>query len=102
MTFTHYHDVWASEMEVFGYHDFRQKMPYQKFTQTWYSFLELLKKDYQDSMCCTLCGHAPNLVICDGTSLGFQRKFLTTSNNTKESDIIPRYRLCIIVYLSIL
>lgn len=92
MTFIHFFDVWASEMEEFGYSDFRDKMNYEKFVHAWYNFLALLEIDYQSSYMCDACGPAPDLVVCDGTSLGFQRKFLAPKVSNAPKNVIPRYR----------
>ena len=41
----------------------------------WYVFINLLHVNTSTEFICDICGPAPEIVVCDATSLGFQRKF---------------------------
>ena len=94
MTFSQYYNVWAQEMETYGHKDFRSRLPYSAFIQAWYAFMKLLQIDWEDGMKCEVCGPSPRIVICDGTSLGFQKKFLSILSEACpiEKIVVPRYR----------
>ena len=94
MTFTHYYNVWVSEMVMFKYHDFKSLMPYSTFIRSWYCYLMLLDVDWETGMLCEECGPSPRLVICDGTQLGFQKKFLPVVLEACpiEKEVISRVR----------
>ena len=95
MTFTHYYNVWATKMQhMYRYANFMKLMPYASFIRAWYCFLDLLDVDWERGMTCEKCGRNPSPVICDGTSLGFQKKFLSVVLEACpiEEIIIPRVR----------
>lgn len=65
---------------VFGYHIWRK---------SWYGFLSLIEikdRDFQ----CSLCGIEPSIIVCDATSLGFQRRYLTFRKENDDLETIPR------------
>ena len=93
MTFTHFFNVWRQEMLMY-YPDFQ--LTYVMLVQSWYCFLRLLDINLEEGMICQKCGPSPEIIICDGTTVGFQKKFLTsllTRQDDEDGDIIPRARL---------
>ena len=44
----------------------------------WYSFSRLLDLHFGEIFQCAICKHLPDVVVCDGTSLGFRKDFLPT------------------------
>ena len=58
---------------------------------SWYAFLELLSFNLRESFSCDVCGQYPDTIICDATSLGFQRKFAVSSLECNEGEVIPKY-----------
>ena len=42
----------------------------------WHSFASLLNLNYTESFKCPICGIYPQLVICDGTLIGFRKDLL--------------------------
>ena len=58
----------------------------------WWSFARLLDIDYNESFKCLICGTYPELVICDGTLIGFRKDLLPTLLATPNTDtIVPTY-----------
>ncbi|XP_033739869.1 uncharacterized protein LOC117327131 [Pecten maximus] len=53
-------------------------LTYNKLRCAWNAFIKLLDLDFQQGFCCHHCNDdgngAPSTVICDGTSLSFQRR----------------------------
>ena len=45
----------------------------------WYSFSRLLDLHFGEIFQCAICKHLPDVVVCDGTSLGFRKDFHTVS-----------------------
>ncbi|XP_078659981.1 uncharacterized protein LOC144904724 [Branchiostoma floridae x Branchiostoma belcheri] len=60
-------------------------LPIHKLRLAWDSFAQLLSIDWQTSFKCTLCGTQPDVIICDGTSLGFRKDLIRhdTVQNTQ-------------------
>ncbi len=57
--------------------DIRKIFSYDNFRLAWLSFLKLLDIKLDEGFICPECskhGNQPNLIICDGTSLSFQRR----------------------------
>jgi hypothetical protein len=57
--------------------DIGKMFPYDNFRLAWLSYLKLLDINFDDGFSCPTCskdGKQPNLIICDGTSLSFQRR----------------------------
>ena len=52
--------------------------------QTWNAFAQLLDIDWFESFQCPLCQPCPEVVICDGTILGFSKDLLVTFTNHPE------------------
>ena len=76
MTFIQFFTVWETEMFDWGFPDFCEKFSYEKFVHSWYAFFDLLDVEESDGFTCEKCGPYPDLVVCDGTSLGFRRQLL--------------------------
>ena len=77
------------------YNEIEFNMSYAMWVQSWYHFISLLDVDLKDGMACEKCGDQPDVIICDGTAVGFQKKFLTALVSRPEEigDNIPRARL---------
>jgi hypothetical protein len=59
-------------LECFSYH---------KLRSAWLSFLKLLDIDFENGFSCPDCpGDGPEIIICDGTSLSFQRRMWSWKN----------------------
>ena len=43
--------------------------------------MELLDINYLEGFVCEECGPIPAIVVCDATTIGFQRKFVTEKLN---------------------
>ena len=52
---------------------------YDNWRVGWYAYMNLLDIDYSGGFCCEMCGSEPQIVVCDATTLGFQRKFARKS-----------------------
>ena len=72
-----YYEVWASTQESGGNVGFRKSINYNSFRQSWYAFLGMLDIDFEEGVNCRHCGLIPEQVVCDATSIGYQRKFAT-------------------------
>lgn len=101
VTFIHSFDVRASEIEEFGYADFKDKINYKKFVHAWYNFLALVEIDYESSYMCDARSPATDLVVCDATSLGFQRKFLVTKRLRTPKNVIPWIKIYFLICFSV-
>ena len=76
--------------------NFRKEFSYPKFLEAWYAYQKLLDIDLTKGFCCDVCGTSPDLVVCDGTSLGFRRELLMSvlENSPEPSNVaIERKRL---------
>ena len=94
MTFTHFFESWCQQMENLGVHNIRKIISYQKFLHSWYAFfrmLDVVGDDLKVGMECKECGPYPDEVIVDGTSVGFQEKFVPLQPFTVEP-VIPKFR----------
>ena len=98
-TFSGFYAVWAENMEEeVALEEFTKKVPYASFLHSWYSFLALLDVMSDEAMkcdpMCEECGPSPRLVVCDATSLGYQKKFASFQAITDDSRKLPtpRYR----------
>lgn len=64
------HRDYGNEKEI------KMFFPYNRFRYAWYSYLNLLEIDYCSGFSCPKCTSAPEIILCDGTSLAFQRRML--------------------------
>ena len=95
MTFIHFYTVWATQMQNYGFGSELRVFRYQTFVHSWYAFLRLLDYDESDGFSCDKCGDCPDIVICDGTSLGFRRQLLNSliDKNVKNDEVaVKRFR----------
>lgn len=81
-----FHQVTCEMLEDFGYGQVRKIFPYNKFRLAWYAFIDLLDIDMNNGFCCPVCSTTPDLVICDGTSLAFQKRMWTWQENERVND----------------
>ena len=65
---------------------FTNLMNYNDFRCSWYSFLCLLDISLEANAKCLICGSCPEVVVCDATGLGHQRKFLTLGLSEEDND----------------
>ena len=61
--------------EDVGNSSFIAMCSYDNWRMAWYAFIKLLHVNTSAKFMCDICGPAPETVVCDATSLGFQRKF---------------------------
>jgi hypothetical protein len=61
------------------------ELSYKDFKDAWYGFLALLDINYSEGSICKVCGIVPNVIVCDATSLGHQKKFSTLALQEKPS-----------------
>ena len=87
-----YYQVMLTSQQQNGNMNFNKIMNYNDFRSSWYSFLSLLDISLQDNAVCEICGPAPDIVVCDATGLGHQRKFLALGlTENKEELCHPRF-----------
>ena len=55
--------------------------------------MQLLNVDLKSGATCEICGVTPNTIVCDATSIGYQKKFASAGLQlTSATDsVIPRY-----------
>ena len=90
-----FHLVLCDVLKDYGYNDIATVFPYEKFKLAWYSFLKLLDIDMSTGFICSTCRDEPDIVVCDGTSLAFQRRMWTWQHSDEAStpviDVQARY-----------
>ena len=72
--------MWKHHQLDNGNISFQKQFRYDTWRMAWYAFLELLDIDVesyraQTDFQCPSCGLEPEIIVCDATSLGFQRKY---------------------------
>ena len=92
MTFTHFHEKIQQLLKNVGV-DIAKRLTYQKFVHSWYAFLKLLDVTHnmESGLACSTCGPHPDEVVVDGTSVGFQEKFLP-QEPLKQESITKKFR----------
>ena len=70
-----YYKVWIKVQEDAGNNSFCECMNYDNWRMSWYAYLSLLDIDTSTGFSCNICGIFPKIVVCDASSLGFQKKF---------------------------
>ena len=70
-----YYQVWSQNQQDAGNSEFRSLLSYNNWRLSWYAFMDLLDVEPNAEFICSVCGPIPDIVVCDATSLGFQRKF---------------------------
>ena len=75
-----YYSIWSAHQMDNGNEDFSKKLKYNHWRMSWYGYMSLLNIDFGTGwQTCTECGDSPDVVVCDGTSLGFRRNLLKHS-----------------------
>ena len=69
-----FYQVTCDVLKDYGFKDVDQVFTYEKFKLAWYSFLQLLDKDFASAFMCPICSSTPDIIICDGTSVSFQSR----------------------------
>ena len=69
-----FHEVTCDMLTEYGYDNVKSVFPYEKFRLAWHAFLNLLDVDMTIGFTCPECAATPEIVICDGTSLSFQKR----------------------------
>ena len=92
-TLSGYYEIWSKKQENAGIKNFKELLNSTNWRQSWYSFVKLLDIDYGAGAECQICGKIPDIIICDDTSLGYQKKFATAALQevTNNELIFPRY-----------
>ena len=76
------------------FHEVFSFLNYDQWRLSWYSYLDLLNINYTEGFQCSVCGEVPETVVCDATSLGFQKKFAKIAfpkEIRNPSQMIPRF-----------
>lgn len=74
-TLNSYFEILIATHESCGNKNLSEHFSYEKLKSSWYSFLNLLEFSCEEGSTCSSCGTYPEIVVCDATSLGYQRKF---------------------------
>ena len=69
-----YHKI-LSQCHLNSGYDVKELLSYDKLKNSWYAFLDLLNVTSEEGSMCQDCQQYPEIIICDGTGLSFQRKF---------------------------
>ncbi|XP_053402535.1 uncharacterized protein LOC123544018 isoform X2 [Mercenaria mercenaria] len=82
-----FYQTWCDIHLDYGNSKIQEEFSYQKFRHAWHTFLSLLDIDYNEGFSCPDCGDdGPDTVICDGTSLSFQRRMWNWGDDSEESE----------------
>ena len=78
-------------MKEMGFPDFKKLCNYANFVSAWYAFRERLEVDFEGGFVCNEpgCGLSPEIIVCDGTSLGFKRSMLMSTLSAITESVIP-------------
>ena len=61
----------------------------KQLRHAWNAFARLLKIDMKSSFQCPICGDSPQVVICDGTMLGFRKDLLESFSISGQCCHVP-------------
>lgn len=73
-----FHQVLCNVLADYGY-EAQSVFAYDKFRMAWYTYLNLLDIDLNQGFSCSICTAQPDIVVCDGTSVSFQRRMWHSS-----------------------
>ncbi|XP_066285252.1 uncharacterized protein [Branchiostoma lanceolatum] len=81
-----FHRAYQRQVGALGQGDV---LPLHKMRLAWDSFSHLLDIDWRTSFKCPVCEQHPDVIICDGTSLGFRKDLITyeSSRETQQSSL---------------
>ncbi len=91
-----YHTVYCAEIKSMGMDP--RLFTYNKFKDSWYSYLALLEIDLEKGFHCEICRDTPKIVIMDATSVSFRKEMVLTWDSflqrtkTGKVDAIRRVR----------
>lgn len=71
-----FYDIWNRHQEDSGNNVFKKILRYDIWRKIWYGYLRLIVDRLDDNFICPKCGPNPSMIVCDATSLGFQRKYM--------------------------
>ena len=80
-----FYQVWKRNQEDVGNSSFTAMCSYDNWRMAWYAFIKLLHVNTSAEFMCDICGPVPEIVVCDATSLGFQRKFASLVFTQKQN-----------------
>ena len=69
-----YHQILCDVLIEFGYKQVKAVFSYERFRRAWYAYLDLLDVNLVDGFMCQHCSTDPQIIICDGTSVAFQKR----------------------------
>ena len=69
-----FHQTFVDVHNAYGNDSVKEVLSYDRLRHAWISFLKLLELDYQSGFQCKSCEDNPKTIICDGTTLSFQRR----------------------------
>ena len=81
-----YYDIWRERFADYSIASFCKNISYQHWRASWYAYLSLLDIDYEQWNMCDNCGSSPDIIICDGTRLGFWKLLLLMKADDQEND----------------
>ena len=61
----------------------QSNVPHHMLRKAWNSFARKLNIDFSSIFVCRQCGPNPEIVVCDGTMVGFRKDFLPALDNEK-------------------
>eukprot|EP00058_Branchiostoma_floridae_P026343 XP_002611834.1 hypothetical protein BRAFLDRAFT_83142 [Branchiostoma floridae] len=81
-----FHRAYRRQVRALGQGDV---LPLHKMRRAWDSFSHLLDINWQTSFQCPVCKGSPDVIICDGTSLGFRKDLINHESNreTQQSSL---------------
>ncbi|XP_052071566.1 uncharacterized protein LOC127709908 [Mytilus californianus] len=76
-----FYSVFVDDHYDYGNEKILELFSYHKLRSAWLSFLKLLDIDFENGFSCPDCPQdGPDIIICDGTSLSFQRRMWSWKN----------------------
>ena len=77
-TLYRYYLVWSehqADMQDPASSSFKAKLPYNLFRAAWLEYARLLDLQLDSAFCCPECGPAPDIMVCDATTLAFRQQY---------------------------
>eukprot|EP00111_Clytia_hemisphaerica_P009034 TCONS_00026469-protein len=89
-TLNGFYEIMAREHKDAGDTYFSERFRYNDLRSSWYAFLKLLSISFEDGAECDKCGKIPETIVCDATSMGYQRKYLTVGLSDSGKQFVHR------------
>lgn len=86
-----FYSVFVEDHNDYGNKKILECFSYHKLRSAWLSFLKWLDIDFENGFSCPDCsGDGPEIIICDGTSLSFQRRMWSWKNTEMPTKTSPK------------